>query len=329
MDTVKTYLPRQLRCFVAPQIEQLALHMKPLHCGIYGTVPESLGKGFLWTAALGDDCLVSLHKIKLHESLNLVEMPNEYSCICSASAATVLSAPELAGTPQFAQENLFTFSRPAETTSCLLDEGKEYQSVSISVTPQFFQKLLKQFPQDFDTVIEGMNTLAPQELPHELRVLLRSFSPERANQPGATAYFQGKTLEAMGILAETLSSPSFKQSPSPHDLMQPDASAELTQQAKDYIQQHLDETLTAETVAKNLFVSRTKLYQAFQQSGHRGIGEYIRKARIRKACQLLHSTTASITEIAHQVGYAHVAGFSEAFHKEMNMTPSSWRSLHR
>ena len=55
MNALRTVIPQHLRTFVEPQIEQLSLRMESVRCGLYATLPESLGEGFLWTAALGEE----------------------------------------------------------------------------------------------------------------------------------------------------------------------------------------------------------------------------------------------------------------------------------
>lgn len=73
MGALRTAIPQHLRTFVEPQIEQLPLGMESVRCGLYATLPKSLGEGFLWTAALGEECLVSMHSIRLKKPLILEE----------------------------------------------------------------------------------------------------------------------------------------------------------------------------------------------------------------------------------------------------------------
>ena len=73
MSALRTAIPQHLRTFVEPQIEQLSLRMESVRCGLYATLPKSLGEGFLWTAALGEECLVSMHSIRLKKPLILEE----------------------------------------------------------------------------------------------------------------------------------------------------------------------------------------------------------------------------------------------------------------
>lgn len=93
MSALRTAIPQHLRTFVESQIEQLSLRMESVRCGLYATLPKSLGEGFLWTAALGEECLVSMHLIRLKKPLILEERPTDFFCVFSESSATLRSLP--------------------------------------------------------------------------------------------------------------------------------------------------------------------------------------------------------------------------------------------
>ena len=123
MGAPQSNLPQHLRTFVEPQIEQFSLRMERVRCGLYATLPESLGEGFLWTAALGEDCLVSMHSLRLKKPFVLEERPTDFSCIFSGSRATLQSMPNVPAEAPAERENLAAFSQAGGTTRCLLQEG--------------------------------------------------------------------------------------------------------------------------------------------------------------------------------------------------------------
>ncbi len=55
--------------------------------------------------------------------------------------------------------------------------------------------------------------------------------------------------------------------------------------------------------------------------------ELIQRARLERASQLLRESSASISEIAVQTGYADVYQFSRLFKKRMGVAPGRWRKL--
>lgn len=110
MSALSSALSDHLLTFVEPQTEQLSIKMEPIRCGLYGMLPDALGEGFLWTVPLGDDCLVSMHSLRLKRPLVLEERPTDFSCIFSGSRATYLSLPGVGPDALADTENLAAFS---------------------------------------------------------------------------------------------------------------------------------------------------------------------------------------------------------------------------
>lgn len=149
MSALRTAIPQHLRTFVEPQIEQLSFRMESVRCGLYATLSKSLGEGFLWTAALGEECLVSMHLIRLKKLLILEERPTDFFCVFSGSSATLRSLPNAHTEATVERENVLSFSQTGGTTRCLMRAGDLYESTSITYTPGYFESLRKRFPDDF------------------------------------------------------------------------------------------------------------------------------------------------------------------------------------
>ena len=317
MDALQSNLPQHLRTFVEPQVKQLSLAMEPIRCGLYGTLPESLGEGFLWTAPLGGDCLVSMHSLRLKKPLVLEERPTDFSCIFSGSRATFLSLPNADTSSSAETENLAAFSQEGGTTRCLMQAGVLYESTSITYTPDYFSRLTRAFPGDFENADETMSSFDPANPPAKMRFILRSFSPERAKQPGAAPYFHAKALEALTALlasADTAAETRARQE-----------DRALVEQAEALISARFAEPLTAQSIAAELYVSRSKLCEAFRHVRGKGVAESLRGERMKAACQLLASGKASVAEIARAVGFARLSSFDEAFRREFGCSPTQWR----
>ena len=316
MDALRSGMPQHLRTFVEPQVEQLSLCMEPIRCGLYGTLPKSLGEGFLWTVPLGDDCLVSMHSLRLKKPLMLEERPTDFSCIFSGSRATFLSLPGAGASSPAETENLAAFSQTGGTTRCLMQADVLYESTSVTYTPDYFDKLAKAFPGDFGNARETMRSFDPANPPAEMRFILRSFSPERATLPGAAPYFHAKALEALSVLLARSNAAEPK--------TQREDRA-LVEQAEALMSARFAERLTAQSIATELYVSRSKLCEAFRRVRGKGVAERLREERMKAARQLLASGTASVAEVARAVGYARASSFDEAFRRESDCSPTEWR----
>ena len=100
----------------------------------------------------------------------------------------------------------------------------------------------------------------------------------------------------------------------------------LLGQIQQYIQDHLTEDLSRETIAKQFFLHPDYLSHYFHKYSDRNLAAYIRNLRIQKAQRLLLSTTLPISEVAVQVGYSSSTYFTKAFIKETGVKPSEYRA---
>jgi AraC family transcriptional regulator len=76
-------------------------------------------------------------------------------------------------------------------------------------------------------------------------------------------------------------------------------------------------------------IGRRHLMRAFRQSTGRTISDWAEDARARRAMRLLAETDLTIAEIAEQLGFAGISGFSHAFRRTVGEPPSSFRRRNR
>ena len=317
MSALRAAIPQHLRTFVEPQIEQLSLGMEPVRCGVYATLPKSLGEGFLWTAALGEECLVSMHSIRLKKPLILEERPTDFFCVFSGSSATLRSLPNARAEATAERENVLSFSQTGGTTRCLMRAGDLYESTSITYTPGYFESLRKRFPDDFGDAEATMRALGSAGPSDEVRAILRSFTPERASLPGAAPYFHAKALETATALL-TRSRAWAEDEAGRTDRA-------IVERAEEIISARFSEGLTVKAIADELFVSRSRLYDAFRRVRGMGVAERLRTERMGAACSLRGSGETDVARVARAVGDARTSAFDEAFRRTFGCSPTQWR----
>ena len=98
------------------------------------------------------------------------------------------------------------------------------------------------------------------------------------------------------------------------------------QRATDYINDNLREDLTLERISQALSMSPYHFAHLFKQSVGLTPHRYVIQRRMERATSLLRETELSITQIAHQVGYANHSHFSVAFRRFTGQTPRRYRS---
>ncbi len=99
----------------------------------------------------------------------------------------------------------------------------------------------------------------------------------------------------------------------------------MVDQAIEYIQSHLAEPLTVESIAANAGYSPSYFSHVFQKETGVSPYRFVVRSRMDCAMQLLQTTRLPIQDIAFQVGFNSVANFSYAFRKEKGMSPHECR----
>ena len=89
-----------------------------------------------------------------------------------------------------------------------------------------------------------------------------------------------------------------------------------------YIQEHLQEELTAARLCEHFHIGKTQLYKIAKESYGMGIAELIRNKRIEKAKKLLvDSPIVSLSEVAQQCGFTDYNYFIVVFKKQTGYSP--------
>lgn len=97
---------------------------------------------------------------------------------------------------------------------------------------------------------------------------------------------------------------------------------------KEIIQDQIDTnlSLSLKEISKNLEVHPSYLSREFSKYFEDlSFGEYIRKLRIEKATQLMHSPKYALTEIAYLTGFSDQSHFARIFKKYTGKSPSAYR----
>lgn len=83
--------------------------------------------------------------------------------------------------------------------------------------------------------------------------------------------------------------------------------------------------LTAEALAKSLYISVSKLNQLFRDKFNMSVKEYINDVRMERAKFLLERTDKRVYEIALEVGFQDIDYFTQMFKKKTGCAPGQYR----
>jgi two-component system response regulator YesN len=101
----------------------------------------------------------------------------------------------------------------------------------------------------------------------------------------------------------------------------------MIHQAKEFIERHYtDPDLSLTDVAIHVNLSSSHFSAVFSQETHQTFKEFLTDVRIKKAKELMRTTTLRAADIAYQVGYSDPHYFSTAFKKNTGLSPTEFRS---
>ncbi len=102
--------------------------------------------------------------------------------------------------------------------------------------------------------------------------------------------------------------------------------AGMIQRAKEYIGVHyVDPNMSLNEVAAQVSLSPSHFSVVFGQETTKTFKEYLTETRIKRARELLRTTTLKSSEIAYQIGYTDPHYFSYVFRKNTGLTPTEFR----
>ncbi len=105
---------------------------------------------------------------------------------------------------------------------------------------------------------------------------------------------------------------------------------ELLANALEYIENHLDEEITTDDVARSCYCSKSTLEKLFRCINHITIHDYLVRRRMMKAAKLIHDQPEmNLLDIALQYGYSSNEAFTRAFKQIWNCKPSEFRKQSR
>ncbi|GAA6621452.1 helix-turn-helix domain-containing protein [Scytonema sp. NUACC26] len=118
---------------------------------------------------------------------------------------------------------------------------------------------------------------------------------------------------------------NYSASPSHTQVYSGGLSPRQLQRAIDYINDHLDQTISLTDLANAVEVSSSHFARAFKQSTGIPPHKYLTQQRIMRAKNLLSNTNLPLTEISLELGFSSQGHFTTVFRQLTGVTPKSYR----
>ena len=92
------------------------------------------------------------------------------------------------------------------------------------------------------------------------------------------------------------------------------------------VEREYADELTLDDVARRVASSRRQLQRAYREIGATTFREHLTAVRMDRAAEILASSTLTVREVAHRVGYRQPAQFAKAFRRRHGVAPSAFRA---
>ncbi len=98
---------------------------------------------------------------------------------------------------------------------------------------------------------------------------------------------------------------------------------------RDYVDQHLQESIALEDLARTVGLSRYHFARRFRQSTGTTPHEFVLRQRVERAKTLLHRTNTPLLDIACSCGFADQSHMTREFRQRVGVTPGRYRASSR
>ena len=108
-----------------------------------------------------------------------------------------------------------------------------------------------------------------------------------------------------------------------------DADDLLVEKATTYLEEHLRENLTRESVARAVGISPSHFSRLIREKKGRTFTDLLNQYRIERAAKLLIRTSDTLAHVATETGFCDQSYFSKVFRRYKDVTPAQYRDSHK
>jgi AraC-like DNA-binding protein len=104
-----------------------------------------------------------------------------------------------------------------------------------------------------------------------------------------------------------------------------DPVARRLENARRFLDAHLDEPLTLDEIARRACLSKYHFLRVFKAAFHDTPIRYLRRRRLETAERLLVRTDLPVTDVCFNVGFESLGSFSSLFRRHAGLSPNAFR----
>ncbi len=139
--------------------------------------------------------------------------------------------------------------------------------------------------------------------------------------PVLTADRVQAVLQLLNVFAHYLAEVASRQA-----LASSEAEPDAVASAKQFVQAHVEETISLDQVVQHVHVSRFYFCKLFKKATGMTFTEYVARVRVEKAKALLGDPSRRISEVVFEAGFGSIPRFNSVFKQQVGMAPSEYRA---
>lgn len=318
-------IPRELVALFEPQVEQLGVRLER-RGGIWvGEARGSVATGSMWLCAPAPHCLVLCHDVTPLEDMPLFEGSlGPYACVCTMGDDAVACSRDCGLPIRFVgagggahrlHDEVATFvERGPRSLSSRLLAGHVYRSRSVIMLPDFFDELDRSYPGEFRGLFSAFDGTWGPEATGAIRHAL-------GNIPAGPPLGPGGSLGLLSTVTSLMASLAADGGGAVQD------EGALAGHARRLLSAAVEKggvPPSVDELARRLYVSRSRLCDAFKRETGQTVGAYARQLRMERACRLLGDGDRTVSEVAVLLGYPSPSAFCHAFADFTGLSPRTW-----
>lgn len=94
-----------------------------------------------------------------------------------------------------------------------------------------------------------------------------------------------------------------------------------------YIQQHVEEEISRESIADYVGLNPAYLSRLFKKETEQNLIDFLISVKMNRARELLDTTDMTVSSVAQQVGYSNFSHFTKMFRKQFDVNPQEYRKV--
>lgn len=224
------------------------------------------------------------------------------------------------GTDYILEDGDFIMTKPDELHSFSFPHQCEYQREFLHIYPGFIEN----YPQ----IVEALNSRRPGYFNRFNKDIVKKYNINkifRAIEQCCAAPNEDTdflvltlTLQLLTMINRVLR----EESPESQEIVK-DIKANAV---RDYIDNHYDEEISLDALAKKLYISQSYLSRVFKSETGMTIKTYTNMRRVTRAKNLIMQGQRNITNLFWECGFKDYSTFYRAFIKYVGMSPEEFRS---